>query len=218
MTLLSKHMTLGSCPHSHGAMWGKERSLFYSYSYPKIRHSRRGSHEATLFRQRPIIFHILDVSLLRRRHYLVTSKPLVFTIGRMSLGEHELRYCRQCRKNMPVEDFINRTKNGYCIVCKTCRDRQLRRYYGKTRVLSMMCREERWTWAISLRGEGGWKQKGSSATEEGVFACGLPFLSKHHKWERHVTSKSFAKGKSNRYSPVSSSAICCGQQYIEHTG
>ena len=32
---------------------------------------------------------------------------------------------------MPVEDFINRTKNGYCIVCKTCRDRQLKRYYGR---------------------------------------------------------------------------------------
>ena len=33
---------------------------------------------------------------------------------------------------MPLQDFINRTKNGYCIVCKTCRDRQLKRYYGRT--------------------------------------------------------------------------------------
>ena len=35
------------------------------------------------------------------------------------------------RDNMPSEDFLNRTKSGYCIVCKTCRDRQLRRYYGE---------------------------------------------------------------------------------------
>ena len=61
----------------------------------------------------------------------------------MSLGEHELRYCRQCRKNMPVEDFINRTKNGYCIVCKTCRDRQLRRYYEKKDELERYPYEEK---------------------------------------------------------------------------
>lgn len=47
------------------------------------------------------------------------------------LKNGSFKYCRQCRKNMPSEDFLNRTKSGYCIVCKTCRDRQLRRYYGE---------------------------------------------------------------------------------------
>ena len=49
----------------------------------------------------------------------------------MPTGTGDVRYCRQCRKDMPLEDFINRAGNGYCIVCKTCRDKQLKRYYGR---------------------------------------------------------------------------------------
>ena len=49
----------------------------------------------------------------------------------VALETSGLKYCRQCRKMRPSVEFINREANGYCIVCQTCRDRQLKRYYGK---------------------------------------------------------------------------------------
>ena len=74
----------------------------------------------------------LLTSPFRKKCHFCSNCILFTPFDLMSAENGEVRYCRQCRKNMPLEDFVNRTKNGYCIVCKTCRDRQLKRYYGRT--------------------------------------------------------------------------------------
>lgn len=70
-------------------------------------------------------------AVLNRGQLVKTSVRLACTaMNNEPLDTTGFKYCRQCRKTVPAIEFINRDNTGYCIVCKTCRDRQLRRYYG----------------------------------------------------------------------------------------
>ena len=45
-------------------------------------------------------------------------------------NHNQVKMCRQCHRTKTLVNFINKTSTGICIICKTCRENQMKRYYG----------------------------------------------------------------------------------------
>ena len=45
-------------------------------------------------------------------------------------NHNQVKMCRQCHRTKTLVNFINKTNTGICIICKTCRENQMKRYYG----------------------------------------------------------------------------------------
>ena len=41
------------------------------------------------------------------------------------------KMCRQCHRTKPLNQFLNKNNTSICIICKTCRENQMKRYYCK---------------------------------------------------------------------------------------
>lgn len=53
------------------------------------------------------------------------------------------KVCRQCHRTKLLRAFISKNNEGICIICSTCRENQMRRYYGTKLLLCLSCVEKK---------------------------------------------------------------------------
>lgn len=45
-------------------------------------------------------------------------------------NNNQSKMCRQCHRTKSLVHFVNKNNTGICIICKSCRENQMKRYYG----------------------------------------------------------------------------------------
>lgn len=54
----------------------------------------------------------------------------IYPINSTMLSSTNAKVCRQCHRTKPIRNFISKNNMGICIICSTCRENQMKRYYG----------------------------------------------------------------------------------------
>ena len=55
----------------------------------------------------------------------------------------QTKMCRQCHRTKTLIHFVNKSNTGICIICKTCRENQMRRYYGRVTLVTVWWLEKK---------------------------------------------------------------------------
>lgn len=54
-----------------------------------------------------------------------------------------LKECRQCHCTKPIRCFLRKNSTGLCIICDTCRETQMKRYYGGSQFTALSVERKR---------------------------------------------------------------------------